>query len=165
MRPSGLKTTLLTPLVCPVRVLICLPVAASPQTHGVVITPTCERATIGTKNYTPDRTRMPCEVLRSVPVSASHKRTVLSSLPLASVRPSGLKATLLTQSVCPVSVPDMRACLRSTTHGVVHPSCERATPTESNTQDETRMPCERADMIARLRIPQPHGVVPNSHLR
>ena len=36
---------------------------------------------------------MPCKVLRHCPLLTSHKRTVWSSLPLARVFPSGLKAT------------------------------------------------------------------------
>ena len=39
-----------------------------------------------------------------LPVLAFHSRTVLSSLPVARVRLSGLNATLRIQDVCPVSV-------------------------------------------------------------
>ena len=44
------------------------------------------------------------------PVAASHTRTVPSSLPVAIVFPSGLNATLLTSSVCPVSFRMLPHC-------------------------------------------------------
>jgi len=44
----------------------------------------------------------PVDVARSRPVAASHRRTVPSSLPLATVWPSGLKATAHTWSPWPV---------------------------------------------------------------
>ena len=49
--------------------------------------------------------RMPGEGVRMfLPVLASQRRTVLSQLPLAIVFASGANATLVTESVCPVSV-------------------------------------------------------------
>ena len=45
--------------------------------------------------------RHPWRVLRCCPPCASHSLTVLSTLPMARVEPSGLKATLVTSSECP----------------------------------------------------------------
>ena len=46
----------------------------------------------------------PVNVFIFLPVETSHKRTVLSQLPLAIFVPSGLKDTLSTCHVCPVNI-------------------------------------------------------------
>ena len=67
-----------------------------PQPDGLVPTPTCYSASIGTECDAIDTKRMPGEGACVLP---RHCRMVLSSLPLAMVRPSGLNTTLLTEPV------------------------------------------------------------------
>src|SRR5207253_1138009 len=83
--PSGLKATLLTPPICPLSLRVSWPVAA----------------------YDTDHAPWPSWLTAkgaSWPVTALHTFTVLSSEPLARRVPSGLKATLLTPAVCPLSM-------------------------------------------------------------
>ena len=61
---------------------------------------------IGTETHTIDPSVMIREHGFCVPVVTSHKRTVASLLPLASVLPSGLNVTLLTKPLCPVRSAD-----------------------------------------------------------
>jgi hypothetical protein len=63
----------------------------------------------------------PCSVVVHSAVAASHTRTVLSELALAKWVPSGLNATLVTQSVCPCSVAVHSAEVASHTRTVLSP--------------------------------------------
>ena len=89
----------------------------------------------------------------------SHSRMVLSRLPLARVVPSGLNATLLTESVCPV-----RMCLCSpvfTFHSrIFAPSQWQGWCTERHAIDPTYMPSEGMPVCACAHVPQPNSSVP-----
>ena len=75
-----------------------------PQPHRAVVAAGGEPVPVGAERHTAHRVGVAGERLaEGWPVSASHSRTVLSSLPEASRCPSGLNATLFTASVWPVS--------------------------------------------------------------
>ena len=101
--PSGLNATLRTVAVCPVR-SACAPPCRIPETDGLIPTPRRERPAIGTECNALTLSVCPVSVRLCVPDAVSQRRMVLSPLPDARVRPSGLNAMLLTLSVCPVSV-------------------------------------------------------------
>ena len=154
------------------------------------VLPSGENDTLKTLSVCPVRVRI------GLPVVASHRRTVLSLLALASVLPSGENDTLKTQDVCPVSVRSglpvvashrrtvgpyfhLRACCHrmKTTRSHVCPVRVRTVPVVASHRrtstlracchrvkttrlDPIRMPRERADRTAGVRIPQTHGGVP-----
>ena len=116
--PSGEKLTLSTPSVCPVSVFMFRPVFTShkrtvlSQLPLAIVFPSGEKLTLLTPPLCPVSIAISATLTPSVcPVSVlmffaaftSHKRMVLSQLPLAIVFPSGEKLTRLTLSVCPIS--------------------------------------------------------------
>ena len=101
--PSGLKHTLLTALLCPLRVRASRPVAAS---HTfTVLSPLAEarRLPSGLKHTLKTAPLCPLRVKVSCPVAACHSFTVPSALAEARCLPSGRKHTHRTLSVCPRS--------------------------------------------------------------
>ena len=109
--PSGLYATEYTQLVCPLRVACSLPVATShslivshSRGHGLpssgirwrswrMIAPRGQGLAVRTVRHGGHLVRCPWRVACSLPVATSHSLIVLSSLPEASVLPSGLYAT------------------------------------------------------------------------
>ena len=65
------------------------PCSHIPQVDSFVNTPTCQHLSIRTKGYgfgiRTDPLRIPFKRLENIPIWTSHRRTVLSSLPLASL--------------------------------------------------------------------------------
>ena len=117
---------------------------------------------VGAERHTGHRVGVPGQRgARGWPVSASHNRTVVSALPEASRCPSGLNATLITVSVCPVSgVADRLAGVGvPQPHRVVGAGGGQPVPVgaERHTEHLARLPGERcADGLAGVGVPQPH---------
>ena len=104
--PSGLNATLNTASVWPVSG--CADGLAGgrvPQPHRLVVAAGDDAVAVGAERHAVHRAGVAGQRLRRSgwPVSASHSRTVLSSLPETMRLPSGLNATLVTASVWPVS--------------------------------------------------------------
>ena len=95
-------------------------------------------------------------------MAVSHSRTVLSSLPLASACPSGLKATLLTKSWWPVnwrsSLPLAVSHSRTVVVGAAAGQREPV-GAEGHAPDGVLVAGELAQGFAGGRLPQPHRVV------
>src|SRR5687768_16549423 len=79
-------------------------VADVPQEDRNVIGARRRHPSIGREGNTVDRVRVPIEGSERAPSLTFHKRTLPSNEPDASVPPSGEKATLSTDSVCPSRV-------------------------------------------------------------
>ena len=104
--PSELKRTLSTEDVCPVSVLLCSPVAASHRRIVLSELPLTSICPSGLKHRVLTLSGCHLIVCFSCPVLVSHRWIVPSALPvpLASVFPSGLKATLKIEFLCPVTI-------------------------------------------------------------
>ncbi len=104
--PSGLNATLVTALgVAGERLADGLAGVGVPQPHRVVVAAGDDAVAVGAERHAGHRVRCARSAAgrSGWPVSASHSRTVLSSLPETMRLPSGLNATLVTASVWPVS--------------------------------------------------------------
>ena len=161
-RPSGEKATVSTSSGVSFERAEQLAAWRLPQLHRVVITPAGQHPALRIKRDAPDHVRCPSSVRSSLPLRASHSFTVLSPLPLASVRPCGSNATLLTLSWCPSSVRSSLP-LRASQSFTVLSSLPLASvpPCGSNAtlQTESCVPFERAQQLAASRLPELHGVV------
>ena len=155
--PSGLKATLLTGAVCPVRIAHCSPVAAFQRRIVLSALPLASVRPSGLKATLQTTDVCPASVLNCCLVVISHKRTVLSRLPLASVRPSGLNATLKTQFVCSLRVFSFSPVLISHKRMVL-PLFPLANvfsvATEHDTEDILRILCKGFHLSTRCHIPQ-----------
>ena len=160
--PSGLNATLVTPPVCPLRVRVSWPVAAS---HTfTVLSPLAEasrwpsglNATLLTSSVCPLRVRV------SWPVAASHTFTVPSRLAEARRLPSGLNATLVTCSVCPLRVRVSWPVAASHTFTVLSPAGggePLAVGAERHARDRAGVPLEGEDFLAGRGVPHLHRLV------
>src|SRR5216684_3777537 len=78
----------------------------------------------------------------SMPLATSHSLTVLSSLPLARIFPSGLKVTELTRPECPVSDRNSAPVVRS--HNLIvlsSPPQANVLPSGPNATESTALDC------------------------
>ena len=115
---------------------------------------------------TPFRTRIRISAIRPGHLPAgrvrSHSRTVLSSLPLASSRPSGLNATPRTAPVWPARVPRCSPLAGSHSRTVLVAAAAGQQPpvrAERHTEDGARVAGQGAAVLAAGRVPQPHRAV------
>jgi hypothetical protein len=138
--PSGLKLTLLTRIAVPFEGFEFLSLQV-PQLHGVVRTGTSERLAVGAETHTMTELLCPLRVLSSCPCRF-HSFTVLSQLAVASVLPSGLKLTLLTELAVPFEGFEFLSLQVPQLHGVVRTgSSDRlAVGAETHTSDITAVP-------------------------
>src|SRR5579859_7618812 len=102
--PSGLNATLLIHAVCPVSVVIGLPLFASHR-YTALFAPEANTALSGLKATHNNSSLFPLADPNGRWVATSHNRTLLSTLEDASHFPSGLNATPNTRPVCPVKTP------------------------------------------------------------
>ena len=93
-RPSGLNATPVTTAVVAGQGAQALAGGRVPQPRRLVAAGGGEQPPVRAERHAPDRGRSwPVRVRRHSPVAGSHSRAVLSSLAVASSRPSGLNAT------------------------------------------------------------------------
>ena len=97
--------------------------------------------------------------------SSSQSRSVLSSLPERQKRPSGLKATEVTVSVCPSNVRTHWPVEASQSRSVLSPSSEASRKAEAAVRAEGHgvhlagMPLERPHALARRNVPEAERLV------
>ena len=121
--PSGLNATLLTRPVCPLRVRISWPVRGVPDLHRLVLAAGDDAFAVGAERHAADRAGVSLEG-EDLLARAPRPRPSPScpQLPVARRLPSGLNATLVTPSVCPLRV---RSFLAGAPRPRPSPSCPR----------------------------------------
>ena len=128
-----------------------------PQLDRVVPAPAGQRAAPRIKRDARNRAVCPSSERSSLPLVASHSLTVLSALPLASVRPCGSNATLETVFVCPSSERSSLPLVASHSLTVLSPlplASVRPCGSNATLQTGSRVPIERAEQFAAVRLPQ-----------
>ena len=156
-------------MLCPLKGSQTFPGSDIPQADVIVLASTRNYTAIGTESNAYNISPMSRREFSGGP-RYQHPTSgpCRHRLPLASVRPSGLNATMSTSSVCP-----KRNCSRSPVSlfhrrmvlSQLRPTSTRPVRTERNVQDNICESSDNFDVFTRIKVPQTERGSPTPHLR